>query len=121
MNIRAILKKNSFIRSLHAHVLWLWNSFLTFVARLRIRLFNPEQYKMLKQMKEEVRKLYPLNLNLTSPLRFFTGKNVLGYPSMTFLLKDGQPIGWEEGRVKLEDAELLLMQLKTDREINFPA
>ena len=91
-----------------------------FFAKSILSYSHPFEAGLVKEMSVEVRKLYPLTLNLTNPERYFQGKNVLGYPTMSFLQKDGKKVGWEGSTIVCEDLVLPFMQLSIDKEINFP-
>lgn len=120
MNIRDILKKNPLARSVYFRVLFLKNLTKSLLSRFIILISKPLERNLLHSMRREVRSLYPEKINLTNPTRYYIGKNVLGYPAMSFLLKDGSPVGWESGRLIQGSSELVIMQLSVDREVNFP-
>lgn len=120
MTIRDILKKNSLARSVYFRVLFLNNVTKSLFSRFNILISQPLERNLLRSMRQEVRSLYQEKINLTNPTRYYIGKNVLGYPTMSFLLKDGLSVGWESGRITQGGFELVIMQLSVDREVNFP-
>lgn len=120
MTIRDIFKRNQFIRGAYFRVIFCVNFTKSLFSRIYIAVARPRERALLKEMRTKVRSLFPCNLNLTNPTRYYIGKNILGYPTMSFLLKDGQPVGWETGRIVKGKSELVIMQLSVDREINFP-
>lgn len=120
MSFRSILKENVLARGLYFKFLYLKNLFNSAYDKWYIAVFHKQEFELLKELREIVRGLFPQKLNLANPNRYYIGKNVLGYPTMSFLEKDGIPVGWEKGRIEKEGSELMIMQLSVDREINFP-
>ncbi len=120
MTLREILKKNDFVRKSYYFLILLKNYFFSLIHKIRLFLYFPKESAMLKDLRIEIRKIFPLNLNLKNHTRFFQGKNILGYPTMSFLIKDGKKVGWEEGKMIIDGAEMHILQLSVDREINFP-
>lgn len=118
--LRFKLKNNSIIRNSYYHALLYRNAVKSWFDRMSLKRNHPVEYGMLKEMRAEARKIFPLDLKLENHFKYYNGKNLLGYPAMGYLMKDGKNIGWEEGRVTAGDTSVQLMQLSVDREVNFP-
>jgi cephalosporin hydroxylase len=71
-------------------------------------------------MNAEVRKIYNSPLNTKSRGRWYSGHNLLGWPTLADGFVDGTYIGWMGNTLKKNGIEVPVLQLKPDMDKNFP-
>ena len=96
--------------------------FRSVTKKIGLLLFHRSDLLLLKEMRSEVRALFPIRQNLKNiggfP-QYYNGKNILGYSGMSFMEKDGVNVGMSEGKITSGQFSLPIVQLKTDLEVNF--
>lgn len=121
-NLKSALKKFKLLWYIVQYLKLLTRLIKSYFKRLKIFLFYRRDARFLKEMRSEVRGMFPLNLDLKNiggfP-QYYHGKNILGYTGMSFLEKDGVNVGMSEGRIKSGNFSLPIVQLKTDMEVNY--
>ncbi len=83
-------------------------------------LFSRREAKLLSGLKEHVAKVHPQKVNLTNNIQFFSGENVLGYPALGHIKKDGKDIGWAHNNLNRNGATMPFLQVNTDIDKNIP-
>lgn len=84
-------------------------------------LFQTREYKLLRQLKTHVKEIHGAKrFNITNKTQFYIGKNILGYPALSFIKKDGIDIGWSTQVLTRNNKNLPFIQISTDVEKNIP-
>lgn len=114
--IRRLLKNYKLFRKIYIYFLYVQHYLIYIYEK---SLIPDRDKKLLEQLRKEVRAFYPLGLNLTAREYFHAGTNILGYPDMWHIEKDGKNIGAGEGKLIRNGLELKFLQCLTDIEFNF--
>ena len=117
MSLRSSAKKFPVVKKAYFSWLLVRNYIKSSFANLAL---NRREADLLSALRKEVKNFYRTDLNLTNPGQFFSGKNIIGYPALSSVLKDGQAIGWGKNSIKAGPESLPLLQVETDEETNFP-
>lgn len=116
MKIRKLLKRYKTIQRTRTYILYFRNHIKSYLDRRRI---SKKDKKIIDKIRTEVRSFYPTNLNLTTEY-FHDGRNILGYPDIFFIKKDGEYIGVDKRVLSRNGLDIFIEQCKTDVEFNFP-
>lgn len=119
--MREKLKKIVFIKNTYYALLWIKNSARSLLRHLNLYLFKKEDYALLKQLKSNVAVVHPQKVNLTNDVQSYLGKNIIGYPALSYIYKDGTLIGWSKSKLEKNGKYLPFLQVDTDTKNNIPA
>jgi len=121
MNFKLRAKQNRAIRESYYFALYTKNWLKSRFKLVLMMLFSSADFKLIYTLKQRIEGLFPKSLNITNKMQNYYGKNIIGYPAMSQLMKDGEMVGWAETTIQLQNHSLPFLQLKTDVEKNFPA
>lgn len=120
-NFTNALRKNSAAKKLYYSLVHFKNIVRSLVTKLYIFIYQPTEHRLLKKLGQEITKIHPTNgLNLTTDHQKHTGKNILGFPALSFIKKDDELIGWSHGALVRNDLSLPFLQVTTDSVKNIP-
>ena len=119
--MREKLKKIILVKKVYREFLLVKNLVISLGKRLFMFLFNRQDYLLLSSLKCKVNKIHDDKLNLTNVEQVHIGKNIIGYPALSYILKDGKPIGWSQSNLEKNGKSLPFLQVNTDVDENIPA
>ncbi len=83
-------------------------------------VFDQEDYQLLKKLKQNVNRVHFQKVNLTNDVQAYLGKNIIGYPALSYIKKDGNLIGWSQSMMEKNGKFLPFLQVDTDTKNNIP-
>ncbi|MEN9649283.1 MAG: hypothetical protein RL094_250 [Candidatus Parcubacteria bacterium] len=84
-------------------------------------LFKRNDFALLTSLKANVRRIHNAQVKgIENKEQFFIGKNIIGYPALCFITKDGKHIGWSDAVLERNGKKLPFLQVRTDVEKNIP-
>lgn len=120
MHLRTYLKENKAIRQAYFKFVALRNYIRSRANIFRLMVFHGREWRLLISMKSALKDFYPTRINLRNTEQYYCGVNILGYPALASVEKEGKNIGWAQSKLVKNHAELPLLQVVTDVELNFP-
>lgn len=86
-----------------------------------LTLRHPGRWRVLLAMRKGVRGFYPPERNLVNNEQCFEGRNVIGYPALSYISRNGEKIGWSKGKYGTGEDSIPMLQVETDLKNNIPA
>src|SRR4051812_24190866 len=94
MTLRQNLKRVRVIKEIYLFCKYIANSIISLRNKIWLMIFHSSDWKLLRDMNRDVSAFYPQNFNFTNHEQYHLGKNVIGYPPLANIVKDGHEIGW---------------------------
>lgn len=114
------LKDVAFIMATYSLYRYIKNIMYRASWYVQTALFDREVLTLRKEVKKEARHRYSTTLDIKNPRKWFSGKNVLGYPTLTHATLNGKYVGWIENTISRNGLTLPIIQVGTDVQKNIP-
>ncbi len=119
--MRDKIKKIPFAKFIYFYPIYIKNIIQCWQKKKYIKKNNPLEFNLLNSVRDHVKEIYNKpQLNLVNKDQYYSGKNILGYPALSYIHKDDQPIGWSGTTIDRNGKSLPFLQIKPDIVTNFP-
>ncbi len=120
-SLRDSLKKIPGAISLYYVGVYGFNVVNSWYTKLFITIFMRKEASLLKDLPKKVVAVHSKQeLNLSNKKQYYVGKNILGYPALSYIEKNGKMIGWSDKVLERNGETLPFLQVTPDIEINIP-